>query len=158
MVRGRGLHLPHRPPSGHSVRASHPLGLAAPSMGGASQRPARLLGETGRVPVAGAYPRSRTHSLWLRLCAPETRREGGARSRERSCWCVEILGASEPALGAARLEQAAETKATVSVGEGPAMALPLEAPSTEPRLGRLRASGARASPRCGLGQRTGAEG
>lgn len=69
--------------------------------------------------MAGAYPRSRTHSLWLRLCAPELRREGGARSRERSCWCVEILGASEPALGAARLEQAAETKATVSVGEGP---------------------------------------
>lgn len=69
--------------------------------------------------MAGAYPRSRTHHLWLRLCAPEPRREGGARGRERSCWCVEILGASEPALGAARLEQAAETKATVSVREGP---------------------------------------
>lgn len=86
--------------------------------------------------MAGAYPRSRTHHLWLRLCAPEPRREGGARSRERSCWCVEILGASEPALEAARLELAAETKATVSVREGPTMALPLNAPSTELPLER----------------------
>lgn len=108
--------------------------------------------------MAGAYPRSRTRYLWLRLCAPEPRREGGARGRERSCWCVEILGASEPALGAARLEQAAETKATVSVREGPRMAPPPEAPSAELPFGWLRASAARASPLCGLGQRTGTAG
>ncbi|MEJ1272939.1 hypothetical protein NN561_003798 [Cricetulus griseus] len=87
--------------------------LPLPPLGGASQRPAGLLRGTGRALVVEAWSRSRRHRLWLRLCAREPGREGGARSRECSCGCVETLGAAEPALAAARPELTAETKATL---------------------------------------------
>lgn len=93
--------------------------LPLPPLGGASQRPAGLLRGTGRALVVEAWSRSRRHRLWLRLCAREPGREGGARSRECSCGCVETLGAAEPALAAARPELTAETKATVSVERAP---------------------------------------
>lgn len=154
---GRVLHLPHRPPSGSlCARAWHPLGSHRPLTGRGLAASSPPTGGAGRVLAVGAWPRSRTHRLWLRLCAREPGREGGARSRERSCGCVETLGAAEPGARSRAAGAGDRDKGDGECGEGPAVAPRPEAPSAEPPSGRLRARAARASPRCGLGLRVGA--
>lgn len=102
VARGRVLHLPHRPPSGSlCARLASPWGLAAPSLGGASHHPARLMGSRacpcgGGVaaqpytpPVAPplrarawAGGRSPKQGVQLRVCG-DSRSGGAGRSEPR---------------------------------------------------------------------------
>lgn len=149
--------FPTTHPAGHCARAWRLPGVSPlPHWAGPRSIQPAYWG-AGRVLAVGAWPRSRTHRLWPRLCAREPGREGGARSRERSCGCVETLGAAEPGARSRAAGADDRDKGDGECGEGPAVAPRPEAPSAEPPSGRLRARAVRASPRCGSGLRVGAE-
>lgn len=149
--------FPTAHPAGHCARAWRLPGVSPlPHWAGPRSIQPAYWG-AGRVLAVGAWPRSRTHRLWLRLCAREPGREGGARSRERSCGCVETLGAAEPGARSRAAGADDRDKGDGECGEGPAVAPRPEAPSVEQPSGRLRARAVRASPRCGSGLRVGAE-